>query len=138
MVLLSHDHLERFCCRGWTFPNPAICQCGITGDEAGSEAHRNPSQKIQISEGCFPSRVTSYGSNQPGQSSRGPRPRTTLARRCCRDFMFPEEGRHHPSTLCLVLEEKDTVPALHPNYFSNYIELISKKMSCHGSGLCIS
>lgn len=28
--------------------------------------------------------------------------------------------------------------ALHPNYFRNYIELMSKKMSCHGSGLCVS
>lgn len=28
--------------------------------------------------------------------------------------------------------------ALHSNYFSNYIELLSEKMSCHGSGLCVS
>lgn len=108
MVLLSHDHLEGFCCRGQIFPNPAFCQCGIKGDDAGCKARHNPSQKIQISEGCFSSRLASYGFNQPGQFSHGPKPRTTLARRCCRDFVFPKKRRHHPSTLCLVLEEKDT------------------------------
>lgn len=84
----------------------ASCQCGTRRDDAGSEAHHNPSQKTQISGAGYLQELFHMDLNSHVKLCKGPS--TTLTWRCWRQLSFPEEGKYYPSTLGLILEKKDT------------------------------
>lgn len=126
MFLLPHSHLEGFCCRGEAFTNPAIRVYVL------EEMMQALKLKCLFFFLCYfiriqPARPVSV---DPGQGLHllGGAAEISCSQRneASSKKSVPGSGRER---YCF---------ALHPSYFSNCTEVVSKPMPCHGSGLRIS